>query len=246
LCSIGVGLTTANAVAVVVMLVGPDQIDRPASSRDVGLAVLLGTLLGAGQLAFALAVGKRLQEARVAPGVRSARLDRSIPFEAAALAMLSTLGGWVVYLWVGTRLGEEQTPLGAVLGIMLGWQAWIAPWLLVARTAAAQPGEAARVDMLGRRLREHAVEQELDRSTAFLALVAARRALHELERLAARTGEFSGRPIPASWALALRLLGGAIDGADARYAELTAGPDDDGTPGPPGGPLGRDDVDLAG
>ena len=217
--SIGVGLIVANAVAVVVMLIGPYAVGTPASTPEVGVAVLLGALLAGGQLAFAVAAGRRLHAgaaslSRRIPGGSPAR---SVPFEGVALALLGTLVGWVVYVWTRARLGDDQAQLGVLLGITLALQAWIAPWLLVAETAAA------RTDMLDRRVREIAAAREFDRSTACLALTAAHTASGKVEHLVAMARERHGRLVPASWAHALLVLDTAIAEADARYALDLAG-----------------------
>jgi hypothetical protein len=248
--SVGIGLTAVNAAAVVLMLVLPGAGGRPAAPVEIGVAVLLGVLVAGGQIAFAVAIGRRLQEARLATaGARHPRgrqVERSVPFEGAALALLGTVVGWVVYVWTQGRVDDAGSGLGEVLGVALALQAWIAPWLVVAETAAERPGGSSRTDLLDRRLRALAVDRELDRSTAALALVSARSALHSAQRRVARSVELGGRPCRAGWSHRLRQLAEATAEAEARYTALVAFSDDGSSSEPPDGPLGRSGVDLVG
>jgi hypothetical protein len=248
--SVGIGLTAVNAAAVVAMLALPGAGGRLAAPVEIGVAVLLGVLVGGGQIAFAAAVGRRLQEARLAtagaPHPRGRRLERSVPFEGAALALLGTLMGWVVYVWTQGRVEDAGSGLGEVLGVALALQAWIAPWLVVAETAAARPTGSSRTDLLDRRLRALVVDRELDRSTAALALVSARSALHSAQRRVARSVELGGRPSRAGRSHLLRQLAEATAEAEARYTALIAFSDDGSSSEPPDGPLGRSGVDLVG
>jgi hypothetical protein len=224
---VALGLVAVDAAAVVPILALPDP-----SAAAIGIAVLLGTALAGGQIAFAVALGRRLQEVRLTPAVR----PRSVPAEGIALALLSTLVGWVIYLWARDRWPGE--PLGALVAVAVALQAWVAPWLLVAETAGAPPGESRRRDMADRRADELAREREIDRSTALLALVAARSALHRAHRVADREAALSDRPARPSSSFALRQLREAVAEAEARCATLAPGADGHETlPGDGGGEL---------
>lgn len=217
---LAIGLTAVNAAAVIPILALPGGTATTATTAQIGVALLLGVALAGGQTGFAVALGRRLQEARcVEMQLSGRRVGPSVPAEAIALALLSTLVGWVVFLWVRTRLPDAQ--LGVLAGMVLGVQAWVAPWLLVAESAAARLSESRRIDVADRRIGEFARHREIDRSLTVLALVGARSAVHRAERIADRHAALSGRPGRASWEYALRQLRDAVAEAEAGCADLT-------------------------
>ncbi|MCO1657834.1 hypothetical protein [Pseudonocardia humida] len=219
---VAVGLTALNAATIVLMLTLPEQTAQATRASTVVIAVLLGSLVAAGQLAFAVALGRRLREPPVsasAPAGPHAHWPAAI--DGAALALLSTLAGWLIFLWARSRAPADQPQLGVLLALVLGLQAWVAPWLLVAETAGTPPSPSRRRAVLDHRLAELTGESALHRSTALRALDAARSVQRRAERISAQEAEQSGRPTSASWSHALRQLGTAITEAEIRCATLT-------------------------
>jgi hypothetical protein len=220
---VAVGLTAVNAATIVLMLTLPEETARPVHASTIAVAVLLGLLVVAGQLAFALALGHRLQETPTptSPPIGRPHAHWPAAIEGVGLALLSTLVGWLIFLWARSRIPAEQVQLGALLGLALGLQAWVGPWLLVAETAGTPASPSRGRAVLDRRLAELTAERVRHRSTAMRALDAARSARQRAERISAREAELSGRPVGASWSHALRQLDSAIAEAEVRCAALT-------------------------
>lgn len=248
---VGVGLTIVNAGAVVAMLALPDGMVTTPHASEITVAVVLAGALSTSQILLALVLGKGLREIEdrelISIRLRSRQLKRFAFIEGSALGVLSALVGWVVYLWTSTRVPDGHGQLGAMVGLMLMLQAWVAPWLVVAETARTHPADQLGVDPLKSVVEGLRADLERDRSIATTRLVAARAALRQSERIVAHVANLSDRPARASWSYALDQLAQAIAEAEARNATLDAGPgNDDDTPSGPGGPPDQDDVDLAG
>ena len=210
-----------NATVVAMVLASTDPL-YVTSPLVAGPALLLAALLAGTQIALALALGHRLRD-----GAPTGLPARSAFGLGAALAVLSTSVGWLIYSWTQDRMPDAEPQLAVLLGTTLAVAAWVAPWVLVNETLSSQPPR-----------HRGSAEGEALRSAAALALAVGRSAQQRAHRLVARTAQRTGVPPRASWSQALRQLDEATIEAEARYRMLVA---DD----LPSGPIGRDDVDLA-
>jgi hypothetical protein len=237
---IGSGLIAVNAGGTTLMLVLPAGTGNDVTIPVIGVAVALGLLSGSAQAVLAAALGVRIRETRPVASSRSrpyrGPTDRWLLVGGGVLAVMCTTASWATYTWVQDRIGDGHGDLAALLGVGLGLQAWVAPWLLLAHTAGTPSAGQHELEVLDRRAAELAAEWRHRIAGATRALETAEASLMTSRQLV----RSAGAARRASWDLLVDQLAAAV--ATARAALRSATPGDS----PQGPALGRGDVDLAG
>jgi hypothetical protein len=219
-------LMVVNAAATAIVLATPTPDAGAPDGTTLVLALLSGALLGGVEAACAVALGSRLSpnRQRQAEPRHPWRTSEAVTLaNGAALAVLSIPAGWAIFIWTQARVAPHLEQLGVLLGLTLALHAWIAPWLLV-QAAFGSADHGRRSQRLDRYAAGLVAERERERTTAFLAVAAARTALARADRVVAKSAEWSAAPMPANRTPALRRLAAAVAGAAGAYTALHARP----------------------